>query len=141
MRNSRFGGSVMWVVLLLVVGAPGCSGVPEGGPPKTFKVKGKVFGRDGRPLPGGRITFHPEEPANSEAIAEIERDGTFALGTFGKDDGAMPGRYKVSLEDYSYRTGDGQKIAGIPDVYKDPRTSGWTAEVTNDTTLEPFRLK
>ncbi len=120
----------------------GCSDNTATKPPTTYKVRGKVVWANGQPLRGGRINFHPEAPSNCEAFAEIEKDGTFSLSTFGKDDGAMPGRYRVSLDPYSYKTGAAQQVAVVPTQYRDPRTSGLTAEVASgDTMLEPFRLQ
>lgn len=130
---------VLAVMVGMTISGCGSSGATE--PPKTYRVQGKVIGQDGRPLSGGRVTFHPDEPRNSEAFAEIERDGTFALATFGKDDGAMPGKYKVSIDPYSYRDGQARFAARISSTYRDPRTSGLTAEIAGDTVLEPFRLR
>ena len=133
----------VWIpaIILGLATASGCASTGAVEPPKTFKVQGKVIGQDGRPLPGGRITFHPEEPSGSEAIAEIERDGSFALATFAKNDGAMPGRYKVSIDPVSYKDGLARTAARVPSKYTDPRTSGLTAEVTKETVLEPFHLR
>src|SRR5207247_2051769 len=99
-----------WILCLTtLVGMAGCRGhfSPGSAPPQTFGVQGKVVLADGSPLPAGRITFHPKEPSKPEAVAEI-KDGTFRLSTFGKEDGAVPGQYDVSISGVSYRTGKPQ---------------------------------
>jgi hypothetical protein len=64
-----------------LLGTAGCS-APRASDPKTFAVKGKVVRKDGRPFPGGAITFrsvkNPALTANGTISAQ---DGTFALHT------------------------------------------------------------
>src|SRR6476620_10455406 len=66
---------------------------------KTAPVNGRVKMKDGSDvsvLAGYSLTFEPEEGKTS-AVGEIDRDGTFKLATFGADDGAMPGKYRVAI--------------------------------------------
>jgi len=138
--NSRKCLAWIWMTMAWLL-LCGCSDYASMTPPKTFKVRGKVIWANGQPLRGGQITFHPEASASSEAFAEIEKDGTFVLATFGKDDGAMPGRYRVSLAPLSYKTGLPRQVVVLPKQYLDPRTSGLTAEVMEqETQLPEFRL-
>jgi hypothetical protein len=122
--------------------AGGCSDYAKMKPPATYRVRGKVVWSTGAPLPGGRITFHPLASASSEACAEIERDGTFALATFGKEDGAMPGRYRISLDAFSYKTGRARQMIELPPRYRDPRSSGLEVEISEpDTRLAPLEIR
>lgn len=65
---------------------------------------------DGKPLTGGKIQFLPT--AGRSAIAEIQSDGTFTLGTYGNSDGALIGTHKVAV--IAYEPGP----AGRPDPAK-----------------------
>jgi len=74
-------------ILLSLV--PGCgSEVP------MTPVKGRVTYND-EPLTFGVVMFHP--PRGQVAQALIESDGTFNLSTFRKEDGVVPGNYRVSV--------------------------------------------
>jgi len=125
-----------WHSAFLLVGVVGMAGLagcggrfgPGSGPPQTFGVQGKVVFANGDPLPAGRITFHPKETGKPEATAEIN-NGEFRLSTFGKDDGAVPGQYDVSVTGVSYKTGKPVTVANVPKKYQDPKSSGLNAEV------------
>lgn len=61
---------------------------------KTYPVSGVVQFEDGRPVTSGVIEFRASG-AGSVARAKIGRDGSFTLGTFTVDDGAVAGRHQV----------------------------------------------
>lgn len=90
---------------------------------------------DGKPLTGGKIQFLP--PAGRSAIAEIQSDGTFTLGTFGNSDGAIIGTHKVAViafEPGSVGRPDPAKPRAplkplVPERYLAAGTSGLTYEV------------
>lgn len=69
----------------------GCGG---GGDQKTTaKVSGKlVF--DGSPVTGGSITLAPKGEGKP-ASGVVNSDGTFVVGTYDKDDGAVVGTHTV----------------------------------------------
>jgi hypothetical protein len=94
---------MMAVVALLFVVAPGCFS----GDPKTHPVHGKVLFPDGKPLTKGSVEFElldQEKP--STATGEISDDGTFELGTYKPDDGAIAGRHRaVVIADHEIGTG------------------------------------
>jgi len=94
--------TMAFVVLLFVV-ASGCSNRN----PTTHPVHGEVRFPDGRPLTKGSVEF---ELLNQEmtvtATGEISKDGTFVLGTFELDDGAVAGRHRaVVIADHEIGTG------------------------------------
>ena len=75
----------------------GCSG-DESGLEKRYSVSGKVTYK-GELLPKGGITFEPVKPgppAGRHASGTIE-NGYYTLTTSTKDDGALPGEYKVVI--------------------------------------------
>lgn len=62
-------GSVVFFSCMLVL-ALGCGGPGEGA------VSGQVL-FDGKPLPGGRLTFRPGDPRQNAVSAEIDERGNF----------------------------------------------------------------
>ena len=65
----RPGRSTCLVSLLLVVALTGC-GVSQG------KVSGRVL-FNGAPLPGGLVTFRPEDPAQNSVSARLDEQGNY----------------------------------------------------------------
>ncbi|NQT15440.1 MAG: hypothetical protein HQ582_21970 [Planctomycetes bacterium] len=116
----------MAVVALLFVVAPGCFS----GNPKTYPVSGKVTFPDGRPLTKGTVEFvlmDQEKP--STATGEISEDGTYVLGTFKADDGAIAGRHQVVvIADHEIGTGAERPgllpSTGLHPKYRSFKTSG-----------------
>jgi len=78
-------GALVW---LLLFGASGC------GSETFFPVSGKVTYKDGKPVTAGLVIFEPVSQKTS-ARGEIQADGSFQLGTYKDNDGAMEGEYKV----------------------------------------------
>ncbi len=132
---------VLTRLLLLgaVVALSGCSGHKT-----VYHVKGKVL-VNGQPAVNAAVVFHPEPP--SEKFPERPRgtvgaDGSFQLTTYRYQDGAPAGRYAVTVSWVELaRKGDDIVNDYLPPQYKNPTTSGLTAEVksgSND--LPPFEL-
>jgi hypothetical protein len=77
-------------LLLCVIGA-GCGGgelVPVQG---TVKL-------DGKPLAGVSVLFLAQGADGRNATGFTDTDGVFRLSTLGREDGAMPGKYKVVIQ-------------------------------------------
>lgn len=91
-------------IALLFVAMLGCSD----GNPKTYDVHGVVRFPDGMPLTSGTIEFESLGNEKSfRAISEISADGTFELGTFSMDDGAVEGRHRaIVLANHEIGTGE-----------------------------------
>jgi tetratricopeptide (TPR) repeat protein len=56
---------------------------------------------EGKPIPNARIILDPawtEDPPFPRPHALVKDDGSFVLGTYGKEDGAPPGEYRVSVQ-------------------------------------------
>ena len=60
---------------------------------KRYAVSGRVT-YNGQPLAKGAIAFVPEKGAGATGVIE---DGAYALSTEGDRDGALPGKYKVTV--------------------------------------------
>lgn len=130
---------------LPVVLLAGCSDYRETALPETFPVSGRILQASGAPVTWGVVTFNPMDRNGQEATAEIEPDGTFRMGTFGKDDGARPGRYRVTIDPRSYRAGGKGKIDPhnqIPKMYRSEETTPLEVEVrAQDNELPPWQLR
>jgi len=99
---------------------------------KTAPVNGRVKMKDGSDvsvLAGYSLTFEPEEGKTS-AVGEIGRDGTFQLSTFGANDGAVPGKYRVAINQPSNPDPDKPPTKSkLPAKYENLSSSGLTAEI------------
>src|SRR4051812_42338481 len=95
---NRTAGSIALSLALIAAGCGGPSGAPNDIRASAVPVSGKVLWADGRPLAHGWVVFTPKTVPAQEANAPTGPDGTFHLSTFGKGDGAIPGRYVVTVE-------------------------------------------
>ena len=133
-----------YFLLLLFVAVVGC-GKNEN---ETARVEGTVT-LNGQPLTSGIVTFFPEAGRSARGI--IQSDGTFALGTYEKADGALVGMHKVTVvaQGSSNRPNfDSDNVrqsasaSPIPVQYANPTSSGLTFEVKAGEVNHPtFDLK
>jgi len=134
----------------------GCG--PDDGIGKRYPVSGTVTYKD-KPLPKGSINFVPVDPATGRAASGSVADGAYTLMTQEPGDGALPGKYKVTVSavevDLS-KASDKAKSAGrmidqadiakakrtnlVPTKYLTPETSGLTAEVREGSNTLDFPL-
>jgi hypothetical protein len=108
---------------LLPFAACGCGGSG----PQLVTVRGKVLDSDGRPVFPGSIWFVADGSAPSangglDASSMLYEDGSFKLRTYPHGDGAMVGRYRVTL---SLGAGSSPRLA----KYAGPRTTPLTVDV------------
>jgi hypothetical protein len=90
--------SFLWIGLALIcLGACGGCGSSEGARATLLPVKGKVTYK-GKPLTQGIVKFEPEGYGR-RATGKLQADGTFVLGTFKEDDGAVAGSHQVFITD------------------------------------------
>jgi hypothetical protein len=102
--------------------------------PETVPISGKVT-LDGGPWPiKGMIIFSCSQPAKGfpsrPGKATFNTDGTFVVGTYEKDDGLMPGEYRVGVicEEGAQSTESIPKSYGAS-RYQSPARSGLTLTV------------
>lgn len=68
--------------------------------PTTYPISGKAQFSDGTPVQFGQIeTFQGELKLN--ARGQIQKDGSFQLETFAPGDGAVAGKHKVVITQFS----------------------------------------
>ena len=103
-----------------------------------YPVHGKVTFADGTPLPGGLVVCELKVGDKAfMARGEIQRDGTFRLGTEKPGDGARPGKYRVLVTpEEAYEPNEARgiravkiKSPGIDERFLDFNTSGLELEV------------
>ena len=133
------------VVFLATFLLAGCSSYdPASLKAKTAPARGKVTLADGTPLRGGKVTLHPKDKTKPEAQAIVQKDGTFVLMTYVKDDGAAPGSHRVTVERLYYdKNGNLKKdnALPIPKRYWSEDTSDLTAEIGDQPNDLKFQLK
>lgn len=131
-------GSVQ-LVLLLSLAIVGCS---KGDRLPTYETTGKVAYQDGSPLEGGTIIFESiDQPVTARAT--IGMDGTFTLGTYEEDDGAVAGKHRVAIAPAMDMTIDRDEVRPpklIHDRFRDVETSGLEFEVV-DGGLNEFEVQ
>ena len=151
-RSNRLGARCLTAVGLLLIA--GCS---EDGLAKRYHVSGTVKYHD-KPLEKGQITFTPDAAQGQVASSDIE-DGYYRLTTLTTGDGAMPGKYKVTIiaKDVDYAPLLEQSKGGIPHQravmklnqkakrlipakYEQAKTSGLEKEVKEESNTFDFDL-
>jgi len=99
---------------------------------KTAPVNGRVKLKDGSDvsvLKGYSLTFEAEG-GKSSAVGEVNADGSFQLSTFGAYDGAVPGKYRVAINQPNNPDPDKPPTKSkLPAKYANLDSSGLTAEV------------
>jgi hypothetical protein len=128
---------VRWVVcccgLLILAGCSESLG-------KLVPVQGKVVLADGKPLPGGHVTFFlierdPKTPSLTPE-GKIEADGSYVLYTKGQL-GAPPGKYRVVL----LRGSDRKAWSKIAPQYSNQKKSPLELEVVDNKPEGGYDLK
>jgi len=101
----------------------GCSDSPEVAP-----VHGVVT-LDGQPVTGGYVFVTPTE--GRMAKGEIQPDGAFTLGTYGKSDGAKVGSHPVTIHPPAAQewAAPSETDRRVPARYASAQSSGLTVEV------------
>ena len=134
--------SIVKFVFVVALMLGGCSSANR---EPTFKVSGDVQ-IDGKPLTNGMVVFMPDKGQAAKGV--INPDGTFKLGTYTVDDGAVAGQFKVMVisPDRSKMQGGAADLERplpslIPARYGSTSTSGLAFEVTpTDSNVAQFAL-
>lgn len=116
-------------------------------PVAVHPVRGKVI-MNGEPLANASIVLHrvgkSKLPVNLHPRAQASEDGTFALETFDRADGAPNGEFIATVFLRTIEEVNGEKLAGpniLPAVYSRPETSPLKIQITSSTTeLKPLEL-
>lgn len=142
----RIGRSCLVITALAVLANTGC-GKPVDTRPKRVPFSGKVT-LDGAPVEGATVVLAPESGSGNAASGMTNAEGVVQFTTFESRDGAVPGKYLVTVaktafpegraltaDDPSYdpSTAVAAVVKGakelLPAKYKVAKTSGLTVEV------------
>jgi hypothetical protein len=98
------------------------------------KVSGRVVYEDGSPVEEGTVCGELEDGDAKQMVqGEIDKDGSFSLGTAQPGDGARPGKYKVII--LCRTVGDAEASQGkkpaVDGKFARYNTSGLTVDVTD----------
>jgi len=106
--------------------------------PNTVAVSGKVVDDKGdKPLGDVRVIFVPDGTLGARlASGTTKKDGSFSLSTFGNEDGAVPGKYAVTITPVSQAN-----AAAIPSRYMEKETTPLKIEIKDDGPNEVPMLK
>jgi hypothetical protein len=118
----------------------------------TAAVSGHVTYK-GKPVPTAHVSFTPVEGVSRAAEGVTDANGRYALGTFSANDGALPGKYRVTImargPDRPPKPGEtgsgmpGEMMPGdpiIPMKYFRADSSGLTFEVKRGSNAANFEL-
>lgn len=127
-------------ILAVAVLAAALVGCGPGHPP-TYSVTGIVT-LNGDPVEGARVYFAPTDPKGKTASGDTDAQGKFSLRSYGANDGAQAGSYKVFVT--KAESVEGKQIADaepdsvevttinhIPVKYNTAATTDITADVTS----------
>jgi hypothetical protein len=112
----------------------------------TYPVEGKVVYPDGtvaNELAGYIVSFESAEQKVS-ASGLVHSDGTFRVGTFDVEDGAVPGKYKIAVTPPQPSADDPPPLRVIDPKYSDLDSSGLEVTIepkTNVVILKVERAK
>ncbi len=117
----------------------GCGSKKAKGPP-VYPVTG-VVRVNGQPASQVMVVLHSDTPIAGEPrpFAKTNADGTFAITTREPGDGALPGKYRISLtwsptEEEESTMGRGDKLGGR---FADPATSNLFVDVKAEPNIVP----
>lgn len=131
--------SLPFVAILAVTMVAGCGR-------STYPVSGRIVFADGTPATelDGFIVAMESAEHTSGATGVVQPDGTFRVGTQEVDDGAKPGKYKVSLTPPDPPLDQPAPKPIIDPKYSSMATTDLEVEVTagsNEVTLTVERAK
>lgn len=114
----------------------------------VYPAHGRVL-FDEQPVPGATVLLEPAltvEPRFPRPQGVVKDDGTFALSTYGKDDGAPAGEYKVLVQWFIKTDNADDDGAPLPTNYLPPRygrfeSSGLQVRIApTDNQIPAFKL-
>jgi len=106
MRNSSLAAACAILAVSMLACGCGTPNPSEGCVPVSLTVTYK-----GQPVEGAQVTFNAAGEGARTCQGTTDQSGKAVIGTFGTDDGAMPGAYKVSVAKATDKGG----LAGLAD--------------------------
>ncbi|WP_299460727.1 carboxypeptidase-like regulatory domain-containing protein [uncultured Gimesia sp.] len=122
----RFAKPVL--ILLTLFLCVGCSGSKDENLPDTVSVAGVVT-YQGKPVPEATIMLYPVK-GRKPASGRSDAAGKFTLTTFKKNDGAIPGEHKVTVNAYESTPQGVSMKSAIPEKYTNQSSSPLKITIT-----------
>jgi hypothetical protein len=103
-----------------------------------------------KPVIGGTITFVPQSGPGNPGIGYIQPDGAYSLTTYDRDDGAVLGKHKVTIEVFPGQPGgppdalpgtESRLPSPIPKKYASVDTSPLEVEVKQGDNVADLKLE
>jgi hypothetical protein len=99
---------------------------------------------EGKPLPTGRVVFHPEDTSSAPAFARLNTDGLYRLARAKGVQGVTPGKYRVSIQS-ALKESDPQFLTftreyPIPENYANEEATPLSAEVVVGNNIFDFEV-
>jgi hypothetical protein len=143
------------VTFLVPMIAIGCG--EDDGIGRRYPVSGTIK-YHGQPVPKATVTFTPADAgAGRPAAGGTDENGSYRLGTASSDDGALPGKYTVSISAVEIDLSKTKNVPGgmyrsdiilkapkksmVPAKYSSTKTSTLSAEVKPDRNTFDFALE
>ena len=132
----------LWLATLLAAGMLACAACNEGRDP-LYPAGGTVAFPDGRPVPGGRVSFRAIDTGSSSE-GQILPDGRFKLTTYRTGDGAIAGRHQTLVVVPRRTAPPGMEgptpLPAIDPKYSNFETSGLAFTVGSDPSGNEFSI-
>jgi hypothetical protein len=132
------------ILLLLSFGAAGCG---ETEPEALRLVRGRIF-LDGKPLPRGAVSLHPDGDRDSweQPTGSVDSEGQYSLYTQGRE-GVAPGKYRVvvfateSVMDDASQPHPNLPRSLVPQCYNSSGTTPLRLDVAEEPPSQNFDLE
>jgi hypothetical protein len=145
MACARF-SLVLLATVSLLAAASGCTRYREDEWSRAWPARVPASGLvtlDGQPVEGAYVAFATDRGGKAYvAMAVTDALGRFRLQTFRPQDGAVPGMHRVQIEKTTFSDPPADlpieasftpaETSHLPKKYRSTKTSGLTAEVTED---------
>ncbi len=131
-----------WWTFSLCIFLASCSNNQDA-PFQTFPAKGKLL-INGEPAKGAGIFLYYNGDTGGRSVVPqgwTVDDGGFVLSTFGVNDGAPAGEYRVAVKWPAHRKGPGLGPDKLGGKFAKPDSSGLTARIEKGPTELSFDLK
>tara|TARA_R110002111_G_scaffold262694_1_gene340234 strand:- start:185123 stop:185542 length:420 start_codon:yes stop_codon:yes gene_type:complete len=109
------------IILVASMLCAGCSGNKDKDLPDTVSVAGMVT-YQGKPVPDATVMLYPVK-GRKPASGRSDASGKFSLTTFKKNDGAIPGEHKVTVNAFESTPQGVSMKSAIPVKYSNQASS------------------
>ncbi len=131
-----------WFPAAILLAVAGCGSDR----PTTIPVSGRVTFDGADPLAAGTLYFTIDTPAEGfprrPTLAKFDEGGRFRVTTWDRNDGLMPGRYKITVECWEVppELGGAEGKSFVPSKYQAATTTDFVVEIAPDDRSKTLEL-